>query len=47
MNVKENIEFIEKFLADGNEYIKRRDPVQASEKLYKVVEECIKALTEK
>jgi len=47
MNVKENIEFIEEFLAEGNEYIKRRDPVQASEKLYKVVEECIKALAEK
>ncbi len=46
MSLKEDIEFIEKILAEGNEYITRGDPVQASEKLYKAVEECVKLLAE-
>lgn len=41
------IDFIERFLTEGREYISKGDPVQASEKLYKAVEECIKVLAEK
>jgi len=33
----------EKFLEDGRELVSK-DPIQASEKLYKATEECIKAL---
>ena len=40
------IEIAEKMLSEAKEYIARRDVVQASEKLYKVVEECIKTLAE-
>lgn len=49
MNLKENedIGFIEKFLVEGRDYINRGDPIQASEKLYKTVEECIKLLADK
>ena len=36
----------EKMLEEAEEYIRKGDVVQASEKLYKVVEECIKALAE-
>jgi len=39
--------FIEQFLAEGRRYVNKGDPVQASEKLYKAVEECIKVLAEK
>lgn len=46
MKVKE-LELIEGFLAEGKEYISKGKPVQASEKLYKAVEECIKLLAEK
>jgi hypothetical protein len=38
---------IERFLAEGRGYVEKGDPVQASEKIYKAVEECIKALAEK
>lgn len=38
------IELAERFLDEARKYIDQNDPVQASEKLYKVVEECIKAL---
>jgi hypothetical protein len=41
------INSIERFLAESREYVERDDPVQASEKIYKAVEECIKALAEK
>ena len=34
----------EKFLEDGKRLVDK-DPIQASEKLYKATEECIKALT--
>lgn len=37
----------ERFLEEAKRFIEARDPVQASEKLYKVAEECIKALEEK
>lgn len=41
------IELAEKSLAEAIDYMAKKDPVQASEKLYKAVEECIKALAEK
>jgi hypothetical protein len=37
------LELAEKYFADGKELVDK-DPVQASEKLYKVAEECVKAL---
>ncbi len=40
------LEPAEKSLREAKEFIERRDVVQASEKLYKAVEECIKALAE-
>ena len=36
-----------RFLDEGREYITKGDAIQASEKLYKAVEECIKLLAEK
>ena len=41
------LEPAEKALGGAEEYIARGDAVQASEKLYKAVKECIKALAEK
>ena len=41
-----HIELAEKYLSEASEYLERGDGVQASEKLYKVAEECIKALAE-
>ena len=38
------IELAERFLDEAEGYLGKGDPVQASEKMYKVVEECIKAL---
>jgi Archaeal PaREP1/PaREP8 family. len=40
------IELAEKYLEEAKDYINKKDAVQASEKMYKVVEECIKALAE-
>ena len=40
------VELAEKYLAEAEESLAKGDAVQASEKLYKVVEECIKALAE-
>jgi AraC-like DNA-binding protein len=37
------LELAERYLAEGRELV-YRDPVQASEKLYRVAEECVKAL---
>jgi hypothetical protein len=37
------LELAERYLAEGKELVDR-DPVQASEKLYKVAEECVKTL---
>ncbi|MFZ8788805.1 MAG: PaREP1 family protein [Acidilobaceae archaeon] len=37
------LELAERYLAEGKELVDK-DPVQASEKLYKVAEECVKAL---
>jgi len=47
MGVKEGLELVDRFLAEGRKYMDRGDPVQASEKFYKVVEECVKLLAEK
>jgi len=41
------VELAEKYLAEAKEYLAKGDAVQASEKLYKVVEECIKALAQR
>ena len=41
------VELAEKYLAEAEEHLARGDAVQASEKLYKVVEECIKALAQR
>ena len=38
---------IERFIDKSKEYIDKGDAVQASEKLYKAVEECIKVLAER
>ncbi len=40
------LEIAEKFLEEAKEYIRKRDPVQAFERLYRAVEECIKVLAE-
>ena len=41
------VELAEKSLEEAKEFIAKRNIIQASEKLYKAVEECIKALSEK
>ena len=43
---KARIELAERYLNEAREYLNKNDPVQASEKLYKAIEECIKALAE-
>ena len=40
------LELAEKNLEEAKDYIKKNDPVQASEKLYKAVEECVKILSQ-
>ena len=40
------IELAEKMLREAEEYLARGDAVQASEKLYRAVEECIKLLAQ-
>jgi hypothetical protein len=44
--VEARIELAEKHFMEAKEYVERGDAVQASEKMYKVVEECIKALAQ-
>jgi len=39
-----HLELAEKYLNEAKKYIDRRDPVQASEKMYKAVEEALKVL---
>jgi hypothetical protein len=41
------IELAKKYMNEEEEYLKRSDAVQASEKAYKVAEEVLKALAEK
>ena len=38
---------ISRFVDESKEYIAKGDPIQASEKLYKATEECIKVLAER
>ena len=45
--VKLRLEIAKKYMAEVDEYIKKGDPVQASEKAYKVAEELVKALSAK
>lgn len=40
----ERVRLAERFYAEAMQYVERGDPVQASEKLYKAAEECVKAL---
>jgi hypothetical protein len=41
------VELAEKYLAEAEEHLAKGDAVQASEKLYEAVEECIKALAQR
>ncbi len=43
---KARVELAESYLNEAREYLAKGDPIQASGKLYKAVEECIKALAE-
>jgi hypothetical protein len=45
--IKIRLELARKYIAECEEYIKKGDAVQASEKAYKVAEEIVKALAEK
>jgi len=45
--IKVRVELAKRYLEESKEYLKRNDAAQASEKAYKAVEECIKALAEK
>jgi hypothetical protein len=45
--VEARVELAEKYFAEAKECMGRGDAVQASEKMYKVVEECIKALAQR
>lgn len=40
-------ELVSRLLVEAEEYLARGDVVQSSEKLYKVAEECVKALSER
>ncbi|MCC6004202.1 MAG: superfamily I DNA and RNA helicase and helicaseubunit [Thermofilum sp.] len=40
------VEMAEKYFQEAEEYVSKNDPVQASEKLYKAVEDCIKTLAQ-
>ncbi len=44
--IESRIELAEKYLSEAKNYLDKGDAVQSSEKMYKVVEECIKALAE-
>jgi hypothetical protein len=46
-SAKEKINLVEKLMKESNDYLNRKDPVQASEKAYKIAEEIVKALAEK
>ncbi|MEM1568318.1 MAG: PaREP1 family protein [Thermofilaceae archaeon] len=45
-SAKARLELAERLLAEAREYVEKNDVVQASEKLYKAAEECVKALAE-
>jgi PaREP1/PaREP8 domain containing family protein len=44
--IEARLEAAERYLNEARDYVNRGDAVQASEKMYKVVEECIKALAQ-
>ena len=46
MNDSERIKLIKRLLNEAENYLAKGDSIQSSEKLYKVAEECIKALAE-
>ena len=46
-SIRIRLELAEKYLNEAREYMSKGDAVQASEKLYKAAEECVKALAEK
>jgi hypothetical protein len=46
-SAKERINLVEKLMKECNDYLNRGDPVQTSEKAYKIAEEIVKALAEK
>jgi len=45
--IKLRLELAKKYMTEAEEYLKKGDAVQASEKAYKVAEEVVKALSEK
>jgi Archaeal PaREP1/PaREP8 family. len=45
--IKLRLTLARKYASEAEEYLKKGDSVQASEKVYKVAEEVIKALSEK
>lgn len=45
--IKLRMELAEKYMAEALEYLNKGDAIQASEKVYKVAEEVVKALAEK
>jgi len=44
--LKARLELAEKFWEEAKQYLEKGDSIQASEKMYKTVEECIKALAQ-
>jgi hypothetical protein len=46
-SAKERINLVEKLMKECKDYLNQGDPVQASEKAYKIAEEIVKALAEK
>ena len=44
--IEARLEAAERYLNEAKDYVNKGDAVQASEKMYKVVEECIKALAQ-
>jgi hypothetical protein len=46
MTTPKRVEFIRHLLSEAEGYLAKDDAIQSSEKLYKVAEECIKALSE-
>jgi len=47
MTSLERIELIKRLFGEASSYLEKGEAVQSSEKLYKVAEECIKALAER
>jgi len=45
--IRLRLKIAEKYMAEAYDYLKKGDPIQASEKTYKVAEEIVKALAEK